>query len=263
MDISQKSKKCIERLRHNHISANKPDLSSQPTAKVAAVLVLLYERAGELRVLLTTRSKALRSHPGQTAFPGGKFDDADLNFVQTAYREANEEVSLPLASPHIHTLCTLEPFISKYRLLVIPVIALLTDLSILDALKASEAEVDHIFDHPLHAILDPTLASTEPLVDIGSEDWPYEVEYHNWSDTPTPWSNDSLYRMHRFRTTASPVKGLTADILIKTAEIAYGQDPSYQRYASTQPMGFAAICKVLAADSALTSAPNGTHHSVA
>jgi coenzyme A diphosphatase NUDT7 len=47
-------------------------------------MVLLYERAGELRVLLTTRSKALRSHPGQTALPGGKVDETDGDFVQTA-----------------------------------------------------------------------------------------------------------------------------------------------------------------------------------
>jgi hypothetical protein len=80
--------------------------------------------------------------------------------------------------PHIHTICTLEPFISKYKILVTPVIALLTDVSVLGNLKASEAEVDHIFDHPLEAILDPSLASEEPLVSIGSDDWPYEVEYH-------------------------------------------------------------------------------------
>ncbi|KAI9573995.1 hypothetical protein HD554DRAFT_2012754, partial [Boletus coccyginus] len=35
----------------------------------AAVLVLLYEKEGEPRVLLTTRSKLLRTHPGQTALP--------------------------------------------------------------------------------------------------------------------------------------------------------------------------------------------------
>jgi hypothetical protein len=58
------------------------------------------------------------------------------------------------------------------------VIALLTDLSVLNNLKASEAEVDRIFDHPLEAVLDPTLASKELLVAIGSEDWPYEVKYH-------------------------------------------------------------------------------------
>jgi peroxisomal coenzyme A diphosphatase NUDT7 len=49
------------------------------------VLVLLYERAGgELRVLLTTRSKELRSHPGQTALPGGKMDKMDAGVVETA-----------------------------------------------------------------------------------------------------------------------------------------------------------------------------------
>jgi hypothetical protein len=58
------------------------------------------------------------------------------------------------------------------------VIALLTDISVLAHLKASEAEVDHIFDHPLEAVLDPGLASKESLVAIGSEDWPYDVEFH-------------------------------------------------------------------------------------
>jgi hypothetical protein len=53
---------------------------------LAAVLVLLYERAGGLRVLLTTRSKELRSHPGQTALPGGKVDQSDAGVVETAVR---------------------------------------------------------------------------------------------------------------------------------------------------------------------------------
>ena len=57
-------------------------------------------------------------------------------------------------------------------------VALLTDMSVLAHLKASEAEVDHIFDHPLEAVLNPSLASKEPLVAVGSEDWPYDVEFH-------------------------------------------------------------------------------------
>jgi coenzyme A diphosphatase NUDT7 len=54
---------------------------------LAAVLVVLYERPGGrggLRVLLTTRSKELRSHPGQTALPGGKVDKTDAGVVETA-----------------------------------------------------------------------------------------------------------------------------------------------------------------------------------
>jgi len=37
-------------------------------------------------VLLTTRSKELRSHPGQTALPGGKVDKSDAGVVETAVR---------------------------------------------------------------------------------------------------------------------------------------------------------------------------------
>ena len=57
-----------------------------PRNKRAAVLVLLFElnRDGHLRVLLTTRSKSLRSHPGQTALPGGKVDPSDKDVVATA-----------------------------------------------------------------------------------------------------------------------------------------------------------------------------------
>ena len=58
--------------------------SFQPQSKLAAVLVLLYEQNNELRVLLTTRSKHLRTHPGQTALPGGKRDLLDKDLTMTA-----------------------------------------------------------------------------------------------------------------------------------------------------------------------------------
>lgn len=35
-------------------------------------------------MLLTTRSKALRTHAGQTALPGGKTDDTDKDLIETA-----------------------------------------------------------------------------------------------------------------------------------------------------------------------------------
>lgn len=46
--------------------------------------MLLYEKNDALRVLLTTRAKTLRTHPGQTALPGGKMDDTDKDIVETA-----------------------------------------------------------------------------------------------------------------------------------------------------------------------------------
>jgi coenzyme A diphosphatase NUDT7 len=93
-------------------------------------------------------------------------------------REAHEEVALPLSSPHVHPLCLLRPFLSLNKLWVTPVVSLLSNTTVLDSLVASPDEVERIFTHPLNALLDPSLARDEPLVEIGSEDWPYDDELH-------------------------------------------------------------------------------------
>jgi peroxisomal coenzyme A diphosphatase NUDT7 len=75
-------------------------------------------------------------------------------------------------------LCTLEPFVSLHRLVVTPVVAYLTNPSVLGDLVASENEVSCIFTHPLEALLDPDIAKGEQLVVMGSEDWPYTTVLH-------------------------------------------------------------------------------------
>ena len=87
-------------------------------------------------------------------------------------------MALPLQSADVHDLCILEPFFSASKLLVTPIVALLSNPSILKGLRASEGEVSQIFDHLLEAILDPSLAETEPLVPVGSDDWPYETSFY-------------------------------------------------------------------------------------
>lgn len=247
--VTQKSRVCIDNLIDYLATLEPADLSSQPQSKLGAVLVLLYEQDDELRVLLTTRSKHLRTHAGQTALPGGKQDPSDKDLTMTAYREAQEEVALPLDSPAIYTLGRLEPFISIHRVFVTPIIAFLAQPVILRSLKASEAEVSLIFSHPLEAILDPTLVNRETLVAIGSDDWPYQSDVHNTNDSVV---HNSTYRMHRFRTSASPIKGLTADILIKTAEIAYATSTTYDRYAPEQLQSFADISRALVDEESLS-----------
>ena len=63
----------------------KPD-SRRPRAglKLAAVLVVIFERADTLHVILTTRAKELRTHGGQTSLPGGKMDEDDKDVIETA-----------------------------------------------------------------------------------------------------------------------------------------------------------------------------------
>ena len=73
-----------EDLAHEHHFTAYIVRSNIASNKRAAVLVLLYEKDGVLRVLLTTRAKTLRTHPGQTAFPGGKMDASDVDIFDTA-----------------------------------------------------------------------------------------------------------------------------------------------------------------------------------
>ncbi len=60
----------------------------------AAVLIPLYERAGELVAVFTERRADLRRHAGEISFPGGRQDEPDEDLRTTALREAHEEVGL-------------------------------------------------------------------------------------------------------------------------------------------------------------------------
>ncbi|MDQ2838369.1 MAG: CoA pyrophosphatase [Actinomycetota bacterium] len=69
----------------------------------SAVLMLFASPAGveQADVLLLRRAATLRSHAGQTAFPGGATDPGDLSPSDTALREAEEEVGLNRAGVEV------------------------------------------------------------------------------------------------------------------------------------------------------------------
>ncbi|MEL7490027.1 MAG: CoA pyrophosphatase [Pseudomonadota bacterium] len=62
--------------------------------KDAAVLVPIIARP-EPTVMLTVRSSDMPSHAGQISFPGGRVHKEDTTRVETALREAEEEVAIP------------------------------------------------------------------------------------------------------------------------------------------------------------------------
>lgn len=60
----------------------------------SAVLLPLCWKEGEPQVVVTMRSMDVEHHKGEICFPGGRAEHDDKGLVQTALREAEEEVGL-------------------------------------------------------------------------------------------------------------------------------------------------------------------------
>jgi 8-oxo-dGTP pyrophosphatase MutT (NUDIX family) len=60
----------------------------------AAVLVPILVEGGHARVLYTVRRDDLADHAGQISFPGGSAEAGDGSLMETALREAEEEIDL-------------------------------------------------------------------------------------------------------------------------------------------------------------------------
>jgi 8-oxo-dGTP pyrophosphatase MutT (NUDIX family) len=75
-------------------------------------------------LLFTRRGDQLADHSGQIAFPGGRAETGDSGPLQTAIREAHEEVGIP--PEHILPLGILDPVDTSTGFRVWPVAAMVT-----------------------------------------------------------------------------------------------------------------------------------------
>lgn len=89
--------------------------------RLAAVIGLLLRHGDDEddpRLVLIERARSLRAHAGQVAFPGGKPEPHDDDLVETALREAREEVALPAAGTTV--LGRLDPVPTPTGFLIVP-----------------------------------------------------------------------------------------------------------------------------------------------
>ncbi|MFC7652820.1 CoA pyrophosphatase [Pseudoduganella danionis] len=115
----------------------------------ASVLIPLVARENGLQLLLTLRTEHLSAHAGQISFPGGRAEDYDANAIDTALREAEEEIGL--ARRHVDVLGTLPHYLTGTGFCVTPVVALLQPPF---ALQADPGEVAEVFEVPLNFLMD-------------------------------------------------------------------------------------------------------------
>ena len=72
----------------------KPIEEQGSSLKRAAVLIPLFKAESEYRVLFTKRTDTVEAHKGQISFPGGRIEQEDGSPLETALREADEEIGL-------------------------------------------------------------------------------------------------------------------------------------------------------------------------
>jgi len=114
----------------------------------AGVLAPVIIRDGVAELILTKRSSALKHHPGQISFPGGKQDENDDDVVAAALREAHEEIGLP---PNlVDVLGTLPTHETVTGFQVTPVIGLVREEFVI---TAEPGEVEEVFFVPLSHVL--------------------------------------------------------------------------------------------------------------
>ena len=116
----------------------------------AAVLVPLFVRDGQMRLLFTRRTETMSSHQGQISFPGGKQDASDHDLSATAKREADEEVGIDPDS--VRVIGLLDDVPTPSRFVITPVVGVLEPAP--KNYRLSEAEVAEAFEVPLSRLVE-------------------------------------------------------------------------------------------------------------
>ncbi|HEV3187877.1 MAG TPA: CoA pyrophosphatase [Acidimicrobiales bacterium] len=164
-----------------------------PTTSRSAVLVALFEEAGETSIVLTRRALSLRHHGGEIALPGGRSESGETP-VETALREAHEEIGLDPSA--VTPLAWLSPIVSfASRSSIWPVVGLLSQRP---TFTIDPGEVDRAF--------------TVTLADLVADDAFIEERWRRALLRPGS-DADGYFPIHFYKVPGDIVWGATARVL--------------------------------------------------
>lgn len=113
----------------------------------SAIMILLYLDENDIYMVLIKRPDYDGVHSGQISFPGGKYEETDQDFEQTALRETWEEIGVDAAS--IQTIGALTRiYIPPSNFLVYPYIGYCSQRPVF----TTDAEVDRLILVPVNIL---------------------------------------------------------------------------------------------------------------
>lgn len=138
----------------------------------AAVLIALVRRAEGYTVLYTERSRSLRRHSGQVAFPGGRIDPEDQGAAYAALREANEEVALDPSDASV--LGFMPYYFTGTNYFITPVVAVVEPRT---PFLPNPDEVEDVFEVPLETLINPKSYGQFRIAHRGQEHTSWQIEH--------------------------------------------------------------------------------------
>jgi len=151
--------------------AMNPAWGSAVAARPSAVLVPIVART-DLSVILMQRPQTMPAHPGEISFPGGKVGATDASPIETALREAEEEIGL--ARSHIEVLGFLDGYQVRSGFRIVPVVGLVTPPF---TLQVDVREVAECFEVPFAFLMNSANHDKQSREMRGETQWFYAMPY--------------------------------------------------------------------------------------
>jgi 8-oxo-dGTP pyrophosphatase MutT (NUDIX family) len=124
------------------------NIEEKKRSKTAAVMILLTIINEKLNILFTHRTNNVSTHKDQVSFPGGHKESHDVDLMQTAIRETEEEVGILIAKKEILGKLPEQNSISGFK--IQPYVCFIENLP---KITLNQNEVKHIFTIPMDWVL--------------------------------------------------------------------------------------------------------------
>jgi len=154
------------------LSSRKRGVIEHPPFSHAAVLVPLFKKEEECHLLFTKRSDEVKYHKGEISFPGGVVDEEDRELINTALREAHEEIGLKESD--IQVIGLLDDIVTITEFIVTPIVGLFPYPY---PFKVSEVEIAELIEVPLSFLLNKECLSERTILRGGQNEVVYAYQY--------------------------------------------------------------------------------------
>jgi len=163
----------IDQIR-NILSSRQRKVIEHPSFARAAVLVPLFEKQEECHILFTKRTDQVKYHKGEISFPGGVFDEGDLELERTALREADEEIGLK--ENDVHLMGVLDDIVTITEFIVTPFVG---HFPYPYPFKTSPIEIAEMIEVPLSSLLGKDCFSEREIIRGAGKEIVYAYQFEN------------------------------------------------------------------------------------